>query len=184
MTCSIIPQLQQMKLYHVSENPGIHEFVPRPAPSHFEQITGPVVFAITDTLLHNYLLPRDCPRVTFYKTPATSAYDRAQFFGQTDADYTIITEEEWKPIIHNTLLYLYEFPTESFQLLDENAGYYISTERVRPIAVTVINNCLNELASRKIDIQFVPNLWNIADAVAQSSLNFSIIRMRNALPRE
>lgn len=173
-----------MKLFHVSEYPGIHEFVPRPAPSHYDQITHPVVFAISDTLLHNYLLPRECPRVTLYRTPSTSNEDYERFFGQSKAKYTIFIEDAWKQVVQNTILYIYELPAESFELLDEGAGYYISYEVLRPLSVIEIKNCLNELAKRPVELQFVPNLWEIADAVAKSSLNFSIIRMRNALPRE
>lgn len=173
-----------MNVYHVSEHPGIHEFVPRPAPAHYDQITRPVVFAITDTLLHNYLLPRECPRVTLYHTPSTSDEDYERFFGQSDARYKIFIEDAWKQVVQNTILYIYELPAESFELLDEGAGYYISYEVLRPLSVIEIKNCLNELAKRPVELQFVPNLWKIADAVAQSSLNFSIIRMRNALPRE
>jgi hypothetical protein len=34
-----------------------------------------------------------------------------------------------------------------------------------------------------VDFRVVPNLWPLRDAVAASTLQFSIIRMRNALPR-
>ena len=48
-------------LFHVSEEAGIRRFEPRPGADG-----QPRVWAITDARLHNYLLPRDCPRVTFY----------------------------------------------------------------------------------------------------------------------
>jgi hypothetical protein len=40
-----------------------------------------------------------------------------------------------------------------------------------------------ELLRRGVELRFVPSLWPLHDAVAASSLRFSIIRMRNALPR-
>ena len=174
-----------MKLYHVSQEPDIREFIPRPAPAHFTRITAPVVFAITDTMLHNYLMPRDCPRVTYYPSAMTTHDDYRKFFGETDAPRSrILLEERWRPALQETTLYLYEFSAESFELLDDTAGCYISNTSHIPQSVTVIEDCLSELARRKVDLQFVENLWEIADAVAQSSLNYSIIRMRNALPRE
>ena len=51
------------RLFHISEEGGIDQFDPRPSPSFFAEIKGDVVFAISGKLLHNYLLPRDCPRV-------------------------------------------------------------------------------------------------------------------------
>lgn len=68
------------RLFHISEEPGIKMFVPRPSPSHFDGITGNVVFAISESLLHNYLLPRDCPRVTYYASETTTTEESAIFF--------------------------------------------------------------------------------------------------------
>ena len=58
-------------LFHVSEELGIERFEPRPSPSADE----PVVWAIDADRLRNYLLPRDCPRVTYYAGRATAAAD-------------------------------------------------------------------------------------------------------------
>ena len=55
------------RLYHVSDRPDIALLEPRAVrPHHPLQDMPPVVWAIGERLLHNYLLPRDCPRVTFY----------------------------------------------------------------------------------------------------------------------
>jgi len=53
-------QINGYRIFHISEQAGINIFEPRPSPSHFEAITGNVIFGITGELLHNYLLPRDC----------------------------------------------------------------------------------------------------------------------------
>lgn len=58
-----------ISLYHISNIAGITCFDPRPAPSSCVDIAEPVVWAIDEAHLHNYLLPRDCPRVTFYPRP-------------------------------------------------------------------------------------------------------------------
>jgi hypothetical protein len=67
-------------------------------------------------------------------------------------------------------------------LLDECAGYYITYEAIEPIAVTAIPDVIAELLKRDVELRFTPNLNKLADAVAKSSLNFSLIRMRNAKP--
>jgi uncharacterized protein DUF6886 len=168
------------RLFHISEEPDIAIFEPRPSPSHFDAITGHVVFAISERLLHNYLLPRDCPRVTYYRTSKTTEEDRKQFFGESEVDFIITIPSEWHETIQKTILYCYEFGTENFTLLDECAEYYISYQPEKPIAITEISDILGELLSRNIELRITPALISISKAVAQSSLGFSIIRMRNA----
>lgn len=167
------------RLFHISEEPGIKLFEPRPSPSVFESIIGNVVFAISDQLLHNYLLPRDCPRVTYYATEQTSEEDKALHFGSSDADYIITVENEWHHRIIDTTLYCYEFPIDNFTLLDDCAGYYISYKPVEPIAMHTISNPINEILKRNIELRFTPNLKLLADRISRSTLNFSLIRMRN-----
>jgi hypothetical protein len=168
------------RLFHISEEQGIPEFVPRPSPSHFDSITGDVVFAITEKLLHNYLLPRDCPRITYYKSDKTTAADADKFFGESVASHVVIVESGWYPRIRDTQLVCYEFPAETFTLLDECAGYYISYHPVVPSNVRTIGDTMTELLLRNIELRFTPSLIKLADDVVKSSLNFSIIRMRNA----
>ena len=73
-----------LSLFHASENAGIQVFHPRlfsTAPD-----AGPVVWAIDALKLPNYLLPRDCPRVTFGVSAATTDEDRHRF-GAGDGRY-------------------------------------------------------------------------------------------------
>jgi hypothetical protein len=46
--------------------------------------------------------------------------------------------------------------------------------------VDIINDPISALATRGADLRVVDNLWPLRDAVVESSLQFSIIRMRNA----
>src|ERR1051326_2416922 len=75
----------RLRLFHVSEKPGITIFNPRTVPSPDTGVTGEVVWAVDEDHLPNYLLPRDCPRVTFRATPQTSGRDIAGWFDNTDA---------------------------------------------------------------------------------------------------
>eukprot|EP01037_Dinobryon_pediforme_P008350 gene8350-8436_t len=145
--------------YEINDKPGIGIFEPRPSPAKFDEITGDVVFAITGRLLHNYLLPRECPRVTYYATPKTKERDKALFFNNSLADY---------------------FSPENFVLLDECAGYYVSYKPVQPISVVKLDDLIDEILKRNVELRFTPNLSQLADAVVKSTLNFSLIRMRNA----
>lgn len=168
------------RLFHISEEPGIELFEPRPLPSHFDAITGNVVFAISPRLLHNYLLPRDCPRVTYYAGPETTEEDKRTFFGETEAEFVIVVPSEWYEKIKTTALYCYEFTPDNFTLLDECAGYYISYQPEKPITMAVITDPISEILSRKAEIRFTPSIISLAEAASRSSLRFSLIRMRNA----
>jgi hypothetical protein len=139
-----------------------------------------VVFAIEERLLHNYLLPRDCPRVTFYRSDKTTPGDEAKFFGESTADFIVIVESAWYQRIKETKLYRYQLPAEHFTLLDECAGYYISYLPATPVSVDMVDDIIAELLTHDIELRFTPSLIKIAEAVSQSSLNYSIIRMRNA----
>lgn len=174
---------QHQRLFHVSDDPAISIFKPRPSPSAFEKIKGDLVFAITDTLLHNYLLPRDCPRVGFYAGPATTKEDAQRFLGTATAPYVLAIEKGWLNRIIAATIYLYELPSGPFELLDECAGYYIAYEAVKPIAIRPIPHIMEELLTKNIELRLVPSLWPLADAVVKTSLRFSCIRMRNASPR-
>ncbi len=169
------------RLFHVSEEADISVFEPRPSPSFFEAIKGDVVFAISEALLHNYLLPRDCPRVTFYATAQTTLADRVKFIGPSIAKNVIVVESGWYQRIKNTTLYCYEFVSENFTLLDGIAGYYVSYRSVAPLRVWAVSDIIGELLNRNIELRFTPSLIDLADEVARSSMGFSLIRMRNAI---
>jgi hypothetical protein len=170
-----------MKLYHISEGEGIEIFEPRPSPQAYQNIKDNVVFAVTEEMLHNYLLPRDSPRVTYYSKPDSTNEDIEKFIGNNGHKYIINVEEGWLERIKQTTLYLYELPHESFILLDEGSGYYISYSPVKPVKVKIVNDILSELACRDVELRSIQSLKALAYEVSKSSLQFSIIRIRNAV---
>jgi hypothetical protein len=172
-----------LRLFHVSENPGIKEFVPQPVPPDASGIDGDAVWAVDETHLPNYLLPRDCPRVTFRLVRTTAQADREQFFSSTIATHVIAIEAAWLPTITKTKIYLYEFPSEFFSPLDAAAGYYVSRIAVRPNLVIEFPDSISAIRDRKVELRVLPNLWALRDAIVASTLEFSIIRLRNAQPR-
>ena len=164
-------------LFHVSEEPGIGRFEPRPSPYTDE----PVVWAIDAARLRNYLLPRDCPRVTYYAGRETTAADAERFLGSSPA--VIAVESAWLERLRACRLYCYHLPPETFACIDECAGYFVSREPVVPTRVQVVDDLLAALLGRGVELRFVPDLWLLRDAVVSSTLQFSLIRMRNALPK-
>jgi hypothetical protein len=164
-------------LFHVSEEPGIERFEPRPSQNADE----PVVWAIDTDRLCNYLLPRECPRVTYYAGRETTAADVEQFLGSSPA--VIAVESAWLERLRSCRLYCYHLPPQTFTCMDECAGYFVSRRPVVPTQVQVVDDLLVALLGRGVELRFVPNLWPLRDAVVSSTLRFSLIRMRNALPR-
>jgi hypothetical protein len=164
-------------LFHVSEKAGIHCFEPRRSADGKSR-----VWAITDARLHNYLLPRDCPRVTFYALATTTVADRRRFLGE--ADSVVAIEQGWEARALCTALSVYELPAGSFALRDAVAGYHTSDRSIIPVNETRLPNPLAAIVSRKppAEIRTLPDLWALREAVADSTLGFSIIRFRNAAP--
>ncbi len=161
-------------LFHISEEAGIERFEPR-----VSEYTGePVVWAIDGDRLRNYLLPRECPRVTYYAGRQTTAADVERFLGSSPA--VVAVEGGWLERLRSCRLYCYHLPPETFECIDECAGYFVSRVPVAPAHVEVIDDPMAELLRRGVELRFVPELWSLRDAVVASTLEFSIIRMRNA----
>lgn len=172
-------------LYHFSERGDIDRFEPRPAPNASSPIqSGAMFWAVEAELEHNYLLPRDCPRVCFTTQTASTRGDIERQIGPTAARFVVAVEAGWLPIIRSTRLYRYELPAETFVPVDKSAAYYISRESVVPRAVMVVDDLLVALVERDVELRITPSLWPLYDAVVASSLRFSCIRMRNARLRK
>lgn len=164
-----------MTLYHVSDSAGIARFEPR--------VIGdarPLVWAIDDDHLCNYLLPRECPRVCFRVGPLSTAEDVALLDG---ARIVIAIEAAWDQRVRTGSVAVYEMPVEEFVLTDATAGYWTSVKAVVPAGMRIVEDLPSELAARGVRLVVLPSLWELADRVKASTLDFSLIRMRNAAPR-
>lgn len=161
-------------LFHISEEACIQKFEPRPS----ESTSEPVVWAIDADHVRHYLLPRDCPRVTYYAGPQTTAADRERLLGSSTA--VVAIERAWLERVQRCCLYCYHLPEHTFECIDECAGYFVSRVAVVPARVEVLKDPISELQHRGVDLRVLPGLWPLRDAVVASSLQFSIIRMRNA----
>lgn len=165
-------------LYHFSDQPDITCFEPRTIDGSPE----PVVWAVASARQCNYLLPRDCPRVTYYADPTTTAADRQRFLGVATA--VIAIETTWQARVQTARIYRYRLPTENFECLDETAGYFVSRQPVRAIAMETLDDLPSHIAAAGAELRVLPTLWPLHDAVAASTLAFSMIRLRNAQPRQ
>jgi hypothetical protein len=134
-------------VFHMSDQPNIARFDPRIPPSTSSGVTAPVVWAVGERLLHNYLLPRDCPRVTFYAVRHSTPADVERLMGQTTARHVVAIESRWLARVQRERLWCYTLPADTFEPVDEGAGYYISREAVVPSAVRAVDDLLGDWCS-------------------------------------
>ena len=142
-----------------------------------------MVWAMEEFYLPNFLTPRDCPRVAYHVGEKTTKADRRAFFSSDTMRYAIVIENKWVPAMLSAVLYLYEFKPDDFVLQDAAAGYYVSKNRQTPIAKYEVKDLFAQLAARNVEIRIVDHLWEIADRVKESTLDWSLCRMAFAQPR-
>jgi hypothetical protein len=65
-------------------------------------------------------------------------------------------------------------------LQDESAGYWVSHGAVDPLGVETLDDLPGAIAAEGVTLKVLPSLWDLHDGVRESSLVFSLIRMRNA----
>ena len=166
-------------LWHVSDDGNIALFRPRIPSKQVPGVNMPVVRAVNTIRLPNYFLPRDCPRVTFFRTSNTTVED-ATLFSAPPSGQVIVIENEWLARLLSSNLWLYELPKKHFRCLDENAGYFVSECTVEPISQRRLTNLKIELAARNAVVRTCGQVRIFAGQIAASTLGFSIIRLHNA----
>lgn len=172
-----------MRLYHVSEEPDIKEFVPRlPTRADMNPEVG-LVWSLCERTLPNFLTPRDCPRVCYHIGVNTTRSDIQKYLPE-HITHVVIIEKDWLERLKNAVLFIYEFDDSDFYLQDECAGYYVSEKTQIPCAIHKIDDLEAELKKRNTELQTVYDLWNIAEEIKSTTLNWSLCRMAYAKGKE
>ncbi len=166
-----------MRLFHVSEESNIKIFEPRtPTRSDLDK-SKKLVWAIDEKHLPNYLLPRNCPRVTYRIAKNTTKSDIRKFFPTSETNHAVVIGKEWYDTVKSSVLYLYEFDEYGFTIQDETAGYYVAETAQTPKHKYIISNLPDKLASLSIELRTVDDLQAVANEVESSTLEFSFIKM-------
>jgi hypothetical protein len=166
-----------MPLYHFSEDPTIERFVPRPPLARPE--VEPLVWAIDDWHAPIYYVPRNCPRVTFWPLPTTTPEDRERWFGLVTGKIVIAIESVWLDRVRKTRLYRYVMPEETFEDLQDYGGH-VSRATVVPLRVEPVGDLLTALMDAGVELRIMPSLVPLGRAIIETTMHFSLIRMRNA----
>jgi hypothetical protein len=165
-------------LYHFSENPNIEIFHPRKHLSFPN--TEPMVWAIDKEQAPIYFLPRDCPRICYWPTKYSTEEDIESYQSETSATKVIVVESEWYKRIQETRLYVYHLPDLSFKKMDDGAGYFISHETIEHEKVEPLGDLTRKLLDANVELRFTPSLRPLREKILQTSLHYSMIRLRNA----
>lgn len=167
-------------LYHFSEDPTIESF--RPHHALGKEGKPPCVWAIDEAYAPLYWFPRDCPRITFWADKGTSEADRERFLGLGTAKRVHAIESVWLEKVRTCKLYVYSFDANPFERYPEACGYHVAYTEVVPLRCERVGDLLERHAEAGIELRLTPSLWPLQRAVAASSLQFSMCRMRNAQP--
>lgn len=159
-----------MRLFHVSQEPDIEAFKPRWHPHQPD--LEPAVWAVDEARLRNYLLPRECPRVTFYAWSESNDEDVATYLDGKRNKIVVAVEEAWLQRVKETTLYLYEMPQESFKLHDKCAGHHRSTDVVQPLKRHVTKDLPMRIRERGAEFRPLDTLWPLFDEIVPSTLPF------------
>lgn len=174
--------LPSVKLFHFSEDPAIGEFVPRGVvavrPLGWEWLNSPLVWAIDENHHWMYLFPRDCPRILLWATEETNQADVDRWLGGNRHAVIAYVERAWLDRLRSVVLSRYEFPTETFETL-QDAGMWVSRVSVTPLQQVTITDLPARLADSGVDLRAVDSLVPFRD-VWNSTLHASGIRLRNA----
>jgi hypothetical protein len=165
-------------VFHYTEDGTISRFVPhvpQTNPSH-----PPAVWAIDHEHSPLYWFPRDCPRISVWATDAAQQAVLSDRF-ETDARRICAAETGWVERIRSGRVYRYSFDAEQFRPWDQADGQYICDRAVSPLDVEPIDDLIEMHTAAEVELRFTPRLGTLMDAMLQSSLPFSFVRIRNAL---
>jgi len=95
----------------------------------------------------------------------------------------VALEAAWLPRLRTARLFVYEMPPASFEEALPEAGYWISRQGVTPLGCEAKTDLLAALTDAGAEVRLLRDFWPLAEAVVASSLEFSILRRRNAQPR-
>jgi hypothetical protein len=171
------------EVLHFSEDPTITHFVPHVAGTAREP--DPYVWAVGYERAPDYWFPRECPRGMAWTGPGTTDADRDRIIGTGCGERVHAIEYRWLDALRTTRLYAYRLPAGPFRPISEEEHALVATVPVTPLGPPEpVGDLLALHEEAGIQLRVLADLWPFWDAVVGSTLGFSGIRLRNALPRK
>jgi hypothetical protein len=164
-------------LWHFSEDPALGDFRPRVPPA--DPAAPPVVWAVDTRHAPLYWFQRDCPRGCVWPVSTTTAADRERFFGQSAASRVHVIESAWLDRVRECRLYAYRLPARTFRA-HATGGYWVSEQAVTASERVTVDDLIGRHAAAGIELRVTPSVWPFWRRVAESTVEFSGMRLRNA----
>ncbi len=164
------------ELWHVSENPAIDVFHPRQNDLH--ALDEPLVWAVDSAYWWLYWFPRDCPRACFNAKEDTTDEDVERWLDGDRVRRVAVIESRWLERFRSAHVYAYRLPPESFEPWDK---FFVSRETVLPLEVVELGDLPAKHAEAGNELRIAPTLHPLWDKVIESTLDFSGVRLRNAV---
>ncbi len=117
--------------------------------------------------------------------PRTTVDDRDRVLGPGGGERVHAVEYRWLHQIQTVRLYAYRLPAAAFRPIGQPRPYAMvsRTEVVPLVPPEPVGDLLGLHATAGIQLRVLPSLWEFLEAVADGSLEFSAIRIRNTQPR-
>jgi hypothetical protein len=166
------------ELWHVSEDPTIEVFEPQRNELH--ALDEPLVWAVDTHYSWLYWFPRDCPRACFEANDDTTDEDVERWLDGDRTRRVSVIEWAWFGRFRTARVFAYRLPPESFEPWDK---FLVSRETVVPLEVVELGDLLERHAAAGNELRIAPALYPLWDHVVETTLDFSGIRLRNAVRR-
>jgi hypothetical protein len=115
--------------------------------------------------------------------PQSTMADAERILGPGGGERVHAIEYGWLDRMRTTQVYAYRLPADVFRPFGDPHAM-VAVEPVAPLGpAEPVGDLLALHAAAGIQLRVLPNLWAFFDAVASSTLPFSGIRLRHALPR-
>jgi hypothetical protein len=158
------------ELWHFSEDASLGHFIPREGK----------VWAIDARHSWLYWFPRDCPRACSWAREPTTDDDVERWLdGDRDRRVAVI-ETSWLERLRSVGLYAYLMPPEPFDVI-EDGRFYIASTPVDAIERVELGDLLARHAEAGNELRITPSLYPLWEQVIETTLDFSGIRLRNAV---
>ena len=167
---------EDLTLWHFSEDPTIEVFEPHHHELH--ALDEPLVWAVDTRYAWLYWFPRDCPRACWNANEQTADEDVEQWLDGDRTRRIAVIETGWLDSMRSVQLFAYRLPTAPFERWDK---FFISRETVVPVELVELGDLLARHADAGVELRISPRLNPLWDRVITTTLDYSGIRLRNAV---
>jgi Family of unknown function (DUF6886) len=164
------------ELWHVSEDPTIEVFHPHGSELH--ALDEPLVWAVDTHYQWLYWFPRDCPRACFEANADTAEEDVERWLDGDPTRRVGVIENAWLDRFRSARVYAYRLPPDTFEPWDK---FFVSRKTVSPLELVELGDLLTRHAEAGNELRVAPALYPLWDRVVETTLDFSGIRLRNAV---